>query len=131
VHDGPVTSESAGDDNASRWPRWVYGTGSEPDYRFSFANERTFLAWLRTSLALLAGGVAVDAIDLSIGDAWQRVLAAALIVLGVVCAAASWTRWARAERAMRNGDVLPSMSAGAVLTVALVAIAVILLALVL
>jgi putative membrane protein len=26
----------------------------EPDYRFIFANERTFLAWQRTSLGLLA-----------------------------------------------------------------------------
>jgi len=126
-----VTSEFAGDDRASRWPRWVYGTGSEPDYRFSFANERTFLAWIRTALALLAGGVAVDAIDLSIGDTWQAVLAAALIMLGVVCAVASWTRWARAERAMRNGDVLPSMSAGVVLTLALIGISAVLFVLIL
>lgn len=32
---------------------------AEPDYRFTLANERTFLAWIRTALALLAGGVAV------------------------------------------------------------------------
>lgn len=126
-----MTSEPEGDERASRWPRWVYGSGSEPDHRFSLANERTFLAWIRTSLALLAGGVAVDAIDLSIGDTWQRVLAVALIVLGVFCAVTSWTRWARSERAMRNGDFLPAMSEGAVLTVALVAISVVLLALVL
>jgi putative membrane protein len=31
----------------------------EPDYRFTLANERTFLAWIRTALALIAGGVAV------------------------------------------------------------------------
>ena len=45
-----------------RWPRSVYGTGSEPDPRFSLANERTFLAWVRTSLALLAVAAAVDAL---------------------------------------------------------------------
>ena len=37
-------------------PRW-YEEGEEPDYRFTLANERTFLAWLRTALALIAGGV--------------------------------------------------------------------------
>lgn len=40
-----------------RWPRSVFGVGDEPDARFTFANERTFLAWIRTSLALLAGAV--------------------------------------------------------------------------
>ena len=49
---------------AERWPRWVYGGGTEPDARFTFANERTFLAWIRTALALLAGGVALDSIPL-------------------------------------------------------------------
>jgi len=44
-----------------RFPRWVYGAGDEPDARFSLANERTFLAWIRTSLALLAGSIAVEA----------------------------------------------------------------------
>ncbi|GAM70385.1 inner membrane protein [Vibrio sp. JCM 19236] len=35
-------------------------TGEAPDYRFSLANERTYLAWIRTALALLAGAIAVD-----------------------------------------------------------------------
>lgn len=34
--------------------------GEAPDYRFSLANERTFLAWIRTSLGFLAGGVGLD-----------------------------------------------------------------------
>ena len=33
--------------------------GHEPDYRFTLANERTFLAWIRTSLGLMAVGLAV------------------------------------------------------------------------
>lgn len=44
-----------------RWPTSLYEIGEEPDPRFSFANERTFLAWIRTALALLAAAVAVDA----------------------------------------------------------------------
>ncbi|EDX36625.1 MULTISPECIES: YidH family protein [Shigella] len=30
--------------------------GEAPDYRFSLANERTFLAWIRTALGFLAAG---------------------------------------------------------------------------
>ena len=51
-----------------RWPGSVYREGVEPDPRFTFANERTFLAWLRTSLALVVAGVAVDVLAES-GDA--------------------------------------------------------------
>ena len=53
-----------------RVPRRVYGVGDEPDVRFSLANERTFLAWVRTSLALLAAGVALEAlVVVQVGDA--------------------------------------------------------------
>ncbi len=55
-----------------RWPGWVYDEGSEPDPRFSFANERTLLAWVRTGLALLAGGVALHAFPLSISPNLRR-----------------------------------------------------------
>jgi putative membrane protein len=90
-----------------RWPGWVYGAGEEPDYRFSFANERTFLAWIRTSLALLAAGVALDAISLSVSPEAQRALASLFVGLGLLCALAAWFRWARAERSMRRGEPLP------------------------
>jgi len=33
--------------------------GEEPDPRFTLADERAFLAWMRTSLALLAAGRAI------------------------------------------------------------------------
>jgi putative membrane protein len=91
-----------------RWPSWVYGEGTEPDHRFSLANERTFLAWVRTSLALLAGGVALDAVDLDGPGGLQTTLAVVLVVLGLLGAGASWVRWAAAERAMRLGRPLPS-----------------------
>jgi putative membrane protein len=110
-----------------RWPGWVYDAGEEPDARFSFANERTFLAWIRTSLALLAAGVALDALELPIGDSTQHALALVMVVLGLLCAVASWTRWARAERAMRHGEPLPSSPFIALLTVGVLLVAAILL----
>lgn len=110
-----------------RWPQWVYGTGTEPDYRFSFANERTFLAWIRTALALLAAGVAVDVVNLSVGTRTQRGLAALLVALGLVAAVAAWFRWAAAERAMRTGAPLPAFGFGAVFTLCVAVGAIVLL----
>ncbi len=98
----------------------MYGSGEEPDPRFSFANERTFLAWIRTALALLAAGVALDAITLDIPDGLQLTLAAVFILLGLACAVAAWLRWARAERAMRRREPLPASNIGIVLSVVVV-----------
>jgi len=110
-----------------RWPRWVYASGSEPDARFTFANERTFLAWIRTALALLAAGVALNAIDLSMSDTTQRALALLMVVLGLLCASASWIRWARAERAMRKGEPLPASASSTVLVLGVTVAALVLL----
>jgi putative membrane protein len=108
----------------SRWPRWVYDSGEEADYRFSFANERTFLAWIRTALALIAGGVALDVIALSMPEVLQKALAALLVVLGLLCAVAAWVRWALAERAMRRGEPLPASRVTVVLAALVAAVAV-------
>jgi putative membrane protein len=98
-----------------RWPRFVYDEGEDPDVRFTMANERTFLAWIRTSLGFLAAGVAVDVVDLELGDDLQRVLAALLLLLGLLCAVTAWVRWARTERSMRRHQAIPApLSAGAV-----------------
>ena len=61
--------------------------GEAPDYRFSLANERTFLAWIRTSLALIAGGLAV--IHLLAGSTVWRSLGILLILLGGLISATS------------------------------------------
>jgi putative membrane protein len=106
--------------STERWPAWVYRSGKEPDYRFSFANERTFLAWIRTSLALVAAGVAVDALELDLGDRLQQLVAALLVALGLASAVSSWVRWARSERAIRREEPLPSSSFTAVLAGALI-----------
>lgn len=103
-----------------RRPTWVYGSGTEPDYRFSFANERTYLAWLRTALALIAGGVAVDVVVLPEADWRAKALAILLVLLGIGCAVLAAVRWARAERAMRHAQPLPGFSLVAVLPIGLV-----------
>jgi putative membrane protein len=91
-----------------RWARRLRSTGSEPDPRFTFANERTFLAWIRTALALIAAGVALEAFVDRLGPpALRRGLALALIGLGMLTSAGAFGRWLRAERALRTGDPLP------------------------
>lgn len=96
-----------------RWPRQVYGVGHEPDPRFSMANERTFLAWIRTSLGFLAAGVAVATLARFGGTLRPevRLIALLLIICGLVCAAGGFRRWMRHERAIRLGDPLPSTPA--------------------
>jgi len=82
--------------------------GAEPDYRFTLANERTFLAWIRTALALDAGGLAVvHLLPPLAAPSVQVLLGAALITLGTVIGAASYLRWRENQRALRNGDPLP------------------------
>lgn len=84
-------------------------SGNNPlDYRFTLANERTFLAWIRTSLGLLAGGVAVETLVQPYRIAGVRTaIGVACIVLAVVLAVGSYTHWRDAERAMRAGGELP------------------------
>ncbi|WP_282946282.1 YidH family protein [Cellulomonas endometrii] len=91
-----------------RFPRSVYGRGDEPDARFSLANERTFLAWLRTSLALLAGGVALEALELPLHPGLRLAAAVVLVVLGVLAPVQAWAGWARSERAIRERRPLPA-----------------------
>ena len=93
-------------DEPRRWPRSVYGVGSEPDPRYTLANERTFLAWIRTSLALLAAAAAVDALDLPLNDTVQRLAAGWLGLIGLLCAVQSWRSWAKTEVALRTGQPL-------------------------
>lgn len=111
-------------DSPRRRPRWLYDSGDEPDYRFSFANERTFLAWIRTALAFLAAGIAMDSFDVSIPARTQEVLAAVLVMMGLLCAVASSVRWARAERAMRRNEPLPAPNLTAALAATVVTVAV-------
>ena len=98
-----------------RFPRSVYGVGTEPDPRFSLANERTVLAWIRTSLALLAVGIAIEALALPIQPALRFVAALIFILLSLIAVVHAWVSWRRDERALRAGSVLPGPSTGLVI----------------
>lgn len=87
---------------------WLFGAGQEPDPRFTLANERTFLAWIRTSLALLAAGIAVDAFMAGyFNPDIRRVVAVVLLLLAMGVGGSSFFRWISVERSMRRGDPLP------------------------
>lgn len=102
---------------------------TEPDYRFTLANERTFLSWIRTALGLLAGGIAVASLVPHLAvPGGRRTLAVPLIILSAVMAARSYSRWAAVQQAMRHNRPLPpsrlprilSLGVGAVAAIALV-----------
>ena len=80
----------------------------ELDYRFTFANERTFLAWQRTALGLLAAAVALVQLvpELAIPGS-RRLLGVGLALLATVTSVMGLVRWQQADRAMRRGDPLP------------------------
>jgi putative membrane protein len=80
----------------------------EPDYRFTLANERTFLAWIRTALALLAGAVALGHLVPDFDPDWlRRAVSVALAVLAVLTAAGSVLRWRRVQTAVERDEPLP------------------------
>jgi putative membrane protein len=89
-------------------PAWRQ-EGEEPDYRFTLANERTFLAWVRTALAILAGGVLLEQFATRLEPhAVIVALAIALAVLSSVLCTAAYLRWKANEIAMRHRRALPT-----------------------
>ena len=90
-----------------RFPRSVYGRGTEPDARFTLANERTFLAWVGAGLALISVGVGLETLALSLPPAFRSAASALLILGGMLCPGQAWFGWARVEKALREQRPLP------------------------
>jgi putative membrane protein len=111
--------------SSARRERELEETGTEPDPRFTFANERTFLAWNRTALALIAAGLAAAQFLKFNLHGLRLVIAVPLIVLGAALALASYLHWEDSERAMRLREPLryswmPRVLTGGITVIALV-----------
>ncbi|UUX95951.1 YidH family protein [Aquabacterium sp. J223] len=95
--------------------------GQEPDYRFSLANERTFLAWIRTALALVAGAVVLEQLAVHLTPRPVLVgLSASLALLAALLCGLAYRRWRANEIAMRHGQPLPHDRVGLLLSVSTV-----------
>ena len=103
-----------------RFPESVYGQGDEADARFSLANERTFLAWIRTSLALIAAGVALEALQIPVQGGLRFAAAAIFIALGILAPLHAWISWMRVERSLRLNRPLPGPSLSGLLSVGVI-----------
>jgi putative membrane protein len=91
----------------------VHTVGAEPDPRFSYANERTFLAWNRTALALVAAGLAATSLLAEFNvPGGRRLIGVPLILLGALLAVISHRRWDANERAMRLRQPVPASHLG-------------------
>jgi putative membrane protein len=88
------------------------------------ANERTFLAWVRTSVAIMAFGFLVEKFDLFLAIAGQtlnagfhlpdrrfgNIVGLVLIILGVAMIAIATLRFRRTARAIDSAETLPLLS---------------------
>ncbi|MBI1378675.1 MAG: DUF202 domain-containing protein [Frankiales bacterium] len=117
---GPAPASGA-DAGAPWWQQ-----GRDPDYRFSLANERTFLAWIRTSLAFIAGAVALEQLVPSFSIAGVRTAVSVVLALfGLLTGVGAYRHWRRSEAAMRRGEPLPGTPLMLWLSVGLALVAVV------
>ena len=83
------------------------GPGEEPDPRWSLANERTLLAYVRTALSVLVAGLAIaGSHTVTQVPAWLAALGLPLIALGAVVALSARRRFFANHQAMREGEPL-------------------------
>jgi putative membrane protein len=130
-----MSEDPADTETAATWRRWLAAllqrerelerTGTPPDPRFTLANERTFLAWNRTALALIAAGLAAAQFLKFNLRGLRLIIAVPLIVLGAVLALASYLHWEDTERAMRlrrplRYSWMPRVLTGGIAVIALV-----------
>ena len=117
----PASPRDEGEEAASERP-----IEREPDARFTFSNERTFLAWNRTALALVIAGLAiVQLLPPFVGLPWGRhLLAIPLIIFGIVLSIGSFIEWSRNQRALRRREPLPRSPLPLTLAIVIAAVAV-------
>ena len=97
-----------------------------PDPRFLLANERTFLAWVRTSLALLAAAAAVTAVDLPMSLTLQRLMSVSLAIIGLVSVVQGWRSWRGRDDALHRNEPIPPAGGATLLTAGLFLVGVVL-----
>ncbi|MFE6746121.1 YidH family protein [Kitasatospora purpeofusca] len=119
----PVDGSQHDGERGPRSPERWWEQGEEPDYRATMANERTFLAWSRTALALLAGALAVLGLG-QVGPYRLRLaLACYLILLSVAATVAGYWQWRVRQRRMRMRQPLGHSTVNAMVGLAFLVLA--------
>nr|BFE34393.1 hypothetical protein GCM10010200_066440 [Actinomadura rugatobispora] len=116
-----------GEPHGSRWTDRLLAEGDDPDPRFTLANERTFLAWIRTALAVIAAGIGVALSGDALAVLLRNGLAIAFSATGALLAALAFRRWLRTERALRRAETLPPPALAPIMSYGLALAAVVLL----
>lgn len=117
-------------------------TGSTPlsrsrNRRVHMANERTFLAWIRTSVAIMAFGFVVEKFSLFVSqmayylgqaqtppERASSVMAVLLVGLGVAMGVLAFVRYKKVERQIREGSYAPSAILSVLLALSVIAVGV-------
>jgi putative membrane protein len=124
---GTMTATERRRSRGRGWTGRLLAEGSDPDPRFSLANERTFLAWIRTALALIAAGIGLALVDDLVEAPLRHVLSVGSAATGALVAALAFHRWLRTERALRRAETLPPPALAPVMAYGLAAAAIVLL----
>lgn len=102
-----MTATHPPDPPGGKWTDRLLAEGTDPDPRFTLANERTFLAWIRTALAMIAGGIGLALSGHLMAAPLRHGLAIGFSAAGALIAAMAFRRWLRTERALRRAETLP------------------------
>jgi putative membrane protein len=89
----------------------------DPDARFLLANERTLLAWVRTALTLVAGGLILT--QLADTSTMRLGVGVTAILSGAIMAVLGYVRFRAADRAIRAAQ-LPIRGRGPAIQVLMV-----------